>query len=66
MREVRHVDEKTRPYISAVFLLAEPVSGYTIPAGFKITKCPVKVAHGARRAKGGAMLGATCPRSVWK
>lgn len=66
MREVRHVGEKTRPYISAVYLLADKPNGYVIPAGFKITKCPPKVAHGARRAKGGAMLGSTCPRSVWK
>lgn len=66
MRETRQVGEKRRDYISAKFLLAEPVSGYVIPQGFKITKCPVKVARGARKPQGGAMLGATCPRSVWK
>lgn len=66
MREVTRGVETTRGYISAKFLLAEPVSGYVIPPGFKITKCPVKVLRGARKPKGGAMLGATCPRSVWK
>lgn len=66
MRETRHVCEKTRGYISAKFLLAELPQGYVIPLGFKVTMCPVKVLHGARKPKGGAMLGATCPRSVWK
>lgn len=67
MRETRHVGEKRRDYISAKFLLAEPVSGYVIPQGFKITKVPCRgYARGAKRKSGGAMLGATCPRSVWK
>lgn len=66
MREITRGVETTRGYISAKFLLADKPTGYVIPAGFKITKCPAKVAHGARRAKGNAMLGATCPRSVWK
>lgn len=67
MRETRTIGvEKTRPYISAVYLLADKPTGYTIPEGFKITICPTKVAHGARRQKGNAMLGSTCPRRVWK
>lgn len=66
MRKTRHVGETTRAYVSAKFLLADKPDGYVIPSGFKITKCPAKVAHGARKPKGGAMLGATCPRSVWK
>lgn len=67
MREITRGVETTRGYISAKFLLAEPPQGYVIPEGFKITKLPCRgYVAGAKRKSGGAMLGATCPRSVWK
>jgi len=33
-----------------------------VPPGFVVTKCPSRVAVGARRAKGNAIVGGTSPR----
>jgi hypothetical protein len=44
--------EVTRPYISAVYLLAEPPPQVTIiPKGMKIKRCPAKHAKGTQRAE---------------
>jgi hypothetical protein len=33
-----------------------------VPQGFKVTMCPSRVAQGARRAKGGAIVGSSSPK----
>ena len=60
--------ETTRAYVSARFLLADPApTTVVIPDGFKVTQIPCRgYVAGARKPKGGAMIGATCPRKVWK
>ena len=69
--EARFIGEQTRLDIELKFLLATKPQGYVIPPGFKIRKIPCQgYARGATKPKSGAMLGAmlgaTCPRKVWK
>jgi len=60
------MQEKTRDYISAKFLLAEPPPKITtLPAHIKIKEIPLGYARGTTKRKGGAILGATSPRSAF-
>jgi hypothetical protein len=55
----------SRPFISAKYLLAAPPPAETvIPKDFPIERYAARVAAGARRAKGGAIVGSTSPRDM--
>lgn len=56
----------TRNFISAVYLMAAPPSDRDaiIPEGFEIKRLPARHAAGAKKSKGGAIVGGTSPRDA--
>lgn len=56
---IARIDLAPRPYVSAKFLLAAPPPDVvTIPPGFVVTKCPARLANGARRIRTSTIGGA--------